>query len=111
MLLLPMKREEHAMIQRWDVGAILIELALLFLFLTTLMTGGGLPGREAAQLFLGGSYTALFWSLVVIVGLAIPLTLEVIEIVKHRRPTVLAPAMLLIGGLALRFIIVSAGQV
>jgi protein NrfD len=62
-------------------------------------------------LFLGGSYTALFWSLVVFVGLAVPLTLEVIEIIKHRRPTVIAPLMLLIGGLALRFIIVSAGQV
>ena len=111
MMLLPMKREEHAMIQRWDVGAILIEACLLFLFITTLLTGGGQPGRDAAGLFLGGSYTALFWSLVVIVGLAVPLILEVIEIVMHRRPTVLAPFMLLIGGLALRFIIVSAGQV
>jgi formate-dependent nitrite reductase membrane component NrfD len=111
MMLLPMKREEHAMIQRWDVGAILIEACLLFLFIMTLLTGGGQPGRDAAELFLGGSYTALFWSLVVIVGLAVPLTLEVIEMAGHRRPTVLAPFMLLIGGLALRFIIVSAGQV
>jgi protein NrfD len=111
MMLLPMKHEEHAMIQRWDVGAILIEAGLLFLFIVTLLTGGGQPGRDAAGLFLGGGYTALFWSLVVFVGLAVPLTLEVIEIIKHRRPTVIAPLMLLVGGLALRFIIVSAGQV
>ncbi len=110
MMLLPMKHEEHAMIQRWDVGAILLEASLLFLFLVTLLTGGGQAGRDAAGLFLGGNYTALFWTLVVITGLAVPFTLEVIEIVKHRRPTVWAPLLLLIGGLALRFIIVSAGQ-
>ncbi len=44
MMLLPMKHEEHAMIQRWDVGAILIEAILLFLFLITLLTGGGRAG-------------------------------------------------------------------
>ena len=33
------------LIQRWDVGAILVEAALLFLFVLTLLTGGGQPGR------------------------------------------------------------------
>ena len=110
MMLFPLQHEEHTFLQRWDVAAILLEALLLFLFLMTLLTGGGQPGRDAAGLFLGGRYTALFWSLVVIVGLAIPLTLEVIEIVKRRRPTVVTPVLLLIGGLALRWILVAAGQ-
>lgn len=111
MMLFPLQHDEHTFIQRWDIGAILLELMLLFLLLTTLMTGGGLPGRQAARLFLGGDYTALFWSLVVVLGLAVPLGLEVIEIVRRRRPALIAPVLLLIGGLALRWIIVAAGQV
>jgi len=109
-LLLPMQHAEHTLIQRWDIGAILIEVTLLGVFFMALLTGGGQTGRAAAGLFLGGPYTAVFWSLVVIAGLAVPFALEVIEVVRRRRPTVLAPILLLVGGLALRWIIVAAGQ-
>ena len=110
MLLLPIHDDERHFIQKWDMGAIVLEAGLLFLFLMTLLTGGGEPGRRAAGLFLGGSYTALFWSLVVIVGLTVPLLLELIELLRHRRPTWMAPLMLLVGGFALRWILVAAGQ-
>ncbi len=110
MLLLPIHDDERHFIQKWDMGAIVLEAGLLFLFLLTLLTGGGEPGRQAAGLFLGGSYTALFWSLVVIVGLSVPLLLELIELLRHRRPTWMAPLMLLVGGFALRWILVAAGQ-
>jgi len=109
-MLFPLKQEEHHLIQRWDIAAIVTEMALLFLFLATLVTGGGTPGREAAGMFLGGAFTAPFWSLVVIAGLAVPLLVELIEIMRHRKPTWVAPALILTGGLALRWIIVLAGQ-
>jgi formate-dependent nitrite reductase membrane component NrfD len=110
MMLFPIKHEERIFVQRWDIAAIVLECVLLFLFVVTLMTGGGEEGRHAATMFLGGGYTALFWSLVVIVGLAVPLLIESIEIVRHRRPTWVAPVMLLVGGLSLRWILVLAGQ-
>jgi formate-dependent nitrite reductase membrane component NrfD len=60
--------------------------------------------------FLGGPYTATFWSLVVIAGLLVPLLLETVEALRRLRPTVLASVLVLVGGLSLRWILVVAGQ-
>lgn len=110
MMLFPNKHEEHAVLRRWDAAAIGLELLLLLLFLLHLGAGGGQEGRDAAGLFLGGPYTAVFWSLVVIAGLLIPLVIETLESRHRLRPTLVAPTLLLIGGLSLRWILVMAGQ-
>ena len=66
---------------------------------------------QAARLFLGGPYTAVFWVLVVGLGIVVPLLIQSLA-VTHRVPhTPLAPVLVLLGGLALRFVIVSAGQI
>ena len=108
-MLLPVSEPEHRLLRRWDVGAVCLELLLIGLFLLGLATGGE-GSRQAAALFLGGPYTATFWSLVVIAGLAVPLTIEVLESVRGLRPSLVAPLLLLVGGLSLRWILVSAGQ-
>ena len=108
-MLLPISREEHAMVRRWDVLAIAIELALLGLFFVSL-SASSTRSRAAAELFFGGPYTAAFWSLVVIAGLLVPLSLELIESRTRVRATVAAPLLILAGGLALRWILVAAGQ-
>jgi formate-dependent nitrite reductase membrane component NrfD len=65
---------------------------------------------EAADLFLGGQYTAAFWIFVVGMGLIFPLLIEALEL-KGYHVSVKIPALLvLVGGLILRFIIVDAGQ-
>lgn len=109
-MLLPISQPERESLRRWDMAAIALELVLLLLFLLDLGAGGGSQGLQAAGLFLGGPYTAVFWSLVVIGGLLVPLILEVLESSRERLPTSLAPVLLLVGGLALRFILVAAGQ-
>ncbi len=111
MMLFPVSHREHQTLVRWDIAAILVEVALLGLYFIDLTTAKGLQGREAAAMFFGGEYTAVFWALVVIVGLAVPLSLEISERVRKLSPTVVAPGLLLIGGLALRWILVEAGQV
>jgi len=58
----------------------------------------------------GGQYTATFWSLVVIAGLLVPLLLESLEARRQLRHTAIAPVLLLVGGLSLRWILVLAGQ-
>lgn len=86
-----------------------VELALLALLLMGLAAGSSAQAA-AAELFLGGPYTAVFWVFVVTLGLVIPLiyqTLAVRHVVRH---TPIAPIMVMAGGLVLRWVLVSAGQ-
>ena len=110
MMLFRLEHAEHATLRRWDIGAIGLETVLLGMFFVGLLANGGQRGRAAAALFLGGGYTAAFWALVVIAGLAMPLALELAEARKGLRPSVFAPLLLLVGGLSLRWIFVLAGQ-
>jgi formate-dependent nitrite reductase membrane component NrfD len=109
MMLLPLEAGERHALVRWDLLAIGAELVLLFLVLAGLSTGGA-EARAAAHLLLGGSFTAPFWTAVVLVGLVVPALLEVLEDRYHHRVTAMAPALVLVGGLALRWILVAAGQ-
>jgi formate-dependent nitrite reductase membrane component NrfD len=109
MMVFPISHEEHGLLRRWDLGAIGTELALLFLFLLGMATGPA-SSQNAVHLFLGGRFTAPFFALVVAAGLLVPLALEVLEGRRQLRPTLLAPLLLLLGGLSLRFILVAAGQ-
>jgi len=47
---------------------------------------------------------------VVVVGLALPAGLAALEHRLHLKLTPVAPALVLLGGLSLRFILVAAGQ-
>jgi formate-dependent nitrite reductase membrane component NrfD len=65
---------------------------------------------ESAQLFLGGPFTAVFWVLVVGMGLVVPAVLEILELKKYHIPKVVPAGLVLMGGLILRFILTNAGQ-
>lgn len=65
---------------------------------------------DAANLFLGGPYTAPFWIFVVIIGMIIPAILEFLELRKFHIPVVIPVVLVLFGSLMLRFIIAYAGQ-
>jgi formate-dependent nitrite reductase membrane component NrfD len=109
LMLFGVTAEERHLLARWDGLAVAIEIVVLALFLVGLAASGA-SGKQAAALLLGGPYTAAFWSLVVIAGLAVPLLVEALE-ARLRLPfTVVAPALVLAGGLALRWILVAAGQ-
>ena len=108
-MLLPVSDGERDSFRRWDLIAIGAEVIVLGFFFLDLIAGGGARGRAAAALFFGGPYTAVFWSLVVIAGLALPMFLEALE-ARRRFHVALAPVLVLIGGLSLRWIFVLAGQ-
>jgi formate-dependent nitrite reductase membrane component NrfD len=110
-MLFPLSETEHHTLRNWDIAAIVVEIGIVALFFVGLITNGGLDGRLAAGLFFGGNYTAAFWTLVGIAGLAVPLFIETYEAKARMRATVVAPILLLAGGFALRWIFVSAGQV
>ncbi|MCB0284197.1 MAG: polysulfide reductase NrfD [Calditrichae bacterium] len=65
---------------------------------------------QAAEMFLGGPYTAIFWTFVVGMGLVVPLLVELFELKGIHVPAKLAAILVLTGGLILRFIVVDAGQ-
>jgi formate-dependent nitrite reductase membrane component NrfD len=102
----PAEREQMAWL---DNLSLTIELGLIALLLIGLRSGSEAQA-EAAGLFLGGPYTAVFWAGVVGLGIVLPLVIQTLAL-THRVPhTRLAPILVLLGGLALRFVIVSAGQ-
>ncbi len=97
------------MFAKIDIGIIVVEL-----FLIVHMFMGFLASTQvqidAAELFLGGRWTAPFWIFVVILGMIVPIFLEFLELRKFKIPVVLPATLVLFGSLMLRFIISYAGQ-
>ena len=110
LLLLPrLDPDERKTLVRWDLVAIVAELSLIALMLLGWATAGE-AGRWAAHSFLGGPYTAVFWSCVVVAGLLVPLVMEVLESRRHLPFVAAIPVLILAGGFALRWILLAAGQ-
>jgi formate-dependent nitrite reductase membrane component NrfD len=77
---------------------------------------------EAAGLIMGGEFTFLFWGVAVVVGVLLPLSLEVYELIPHfishvsmreHNPWISGAVTIsvLLGGFVLRYVVVYAGQV
>lgn len=92
-----------------DNSFLTIEAALLGLFLIGQATSTA-AHQQAASLLLGGPYTAVFWVFVMGMGIALPLILQTLELGRRIRHTLAPAALVILGGLALRFILVYAGQ-
>ncbi len=108
-MLVSRSHAERIMFSKIDIVLIGIEL-----FLITHMFMGFLASTQvqidAAGLFLGGPYTAVFWVLVVFIGMILPAILEVLEINRFRVPVLIPGLLVLFGGLMFRFVIAYAGQ-
>ena len=94
---------------RADLGLIAFELAVLLLWIVGLMTQGPLY-REAAALLLSGPWAPAFLGMVVFGGLIVPAALEGLALRGRALHSRLVPALVIAGGLLLRFVIVYAGQ-
>jgi formate-dependent nitrite reductase membrane component NrfD len=100
---------EQAALLRADNVFLTVELVLIGLFLIGLTTASAVHATAAA-LLLGGPYTAVFWVFVVGLGIVLPLAIQSLMASHRIQHTLVAPALVMLGGLALRFVIVSAGQ-
>ncbi len=94
---------------RADNSFLTVELTLLGLFLIGLLTSTEVQ-QHAAHLLLGGPYAAAFWVFVVGMGITLPLLLQYLELRHAIRHTLVPAVLVLCGGLALRFVLVFAGQ-
>ena len=109
-ILLARQSSEKHLFTRIDLGIILAEIALVALTLISLASGSG-QHIEALQSVMGGSYTFSFWVLFVGIGLLIPMLLEILEISGiNKSLAMLAPVLVLVGGYALRQVVMDAGQ-
>ena len=109
MLLYKLADKERELLSRFDMGLILVELLVIGVWLMGLASGGA-ASREAVALFFGGPYTAAFWTMVVALGLVAPFLGELIEIRHKVVPGRMLAGLVLVGGFALRWIVVYAGQ-
>ena len=109
-ILMSKNHKERKLIGRLDLLFIAVEL-----FLIVHMIMGFLAGSEvqiqAANLFLGGEFTAPFFVFVIALGLLLPALLEVLELIGFKVPIVIPAILVLLGGLIFRFIMVEAGQI
>jgi len=101
--------KERKLFARIDLLMIAIELFLIIHMFMGFLASTQVQ-IDAANLFLGGPYTAPFWIFVVSLGLVIPALLEILEIRKYHIPVVVPAVLVLFGGIMLRFIIAFAGQ-
>lgn len=108
-LLLSKEEEEKKFFSKIDIMIIGLEIFLIIhLFMGFLASTQ--VHVEAAELFLGGEYTAVFWIFVVGLGLIIPLIIEILEARGYHVSARIPALLVLFGGLILRFIVVDAGQ-
>jgi formate-dependent nitrite reductase membrane component NrfD len=108
MLMARAKRERDILV-RFDLLLVFLELAVILMWIGALAHGSA-AGLEASRQLLGGPYSAVFWSLVVVAGLIVPAILEVQSLRGRWAHTAVAPALILLGGLVLRLVLVQAGQ-
>ncbi len=100
---------ERELTAKADNAFLIVELFIIALFIIGLKTATEVQA-SAADLLLTGDYAASFWVFVIGLGIVIPLIIQLLAVNHKIKHTPIAPLMVILGGLALRFIIVSAGQ-
>jgi formate-dependent nitrite reductase membrane component NrfD len=102
-------KAESVLLAKADNSFLAFELVLILLFLIGLVSSTRVH-MEAAMLVLTGPYAPAFWVFVIGLGIVVPLFIQSLA-VRHRiAHTPIAPILVVAGGLALRFVIVAAGQ-
>jgi formate-dependent nitrite reductase membrane component NrfD len=108
------------MVHSIDFTLMVFSIIAVFLFILGLYVSPR-SSVTAVYLIMGGKFTLLFWSVVVGVGIIIPLAFEVYELIpyyiKHvelreHNPWIsgIITTSILIGGFTMRYIVIYAGQ-
>ncbi|HEY3400603.1 MAG TPA: NrfD/PsrC family molybdoenzyme membrane anchor subunit [Geothrix sp.] len=115
----PAEKHEIKFLVTLDVVFISLEL---FIILPYLIHGelSSLAVKQALTLIMGGPYTFIFWGPFLVLGLLVPLAIEVYELAPSifkghafhgsRNLALTAAGLVLMGGFLLRYIFVYAGQ-
>lgn len=94
---------------RADLGFLAAELVLIGLLLIGLVSSSA-SHIAAAGLLMSGKHAAIFWGVVIIAGILVPMALQGLELARRIPHTVVPAVLVLAGGFALRWVMVNAGQ-
>lgn len=95
--------------QKIDAAVIVCEILLLGLFVLAAFLGSE-TARMSAERLLAGDLAALFWGIVVVLGLVVPLACEALNRRMGARAAVFSGILVLAGGFFLRWCIAQAGM-
>ncbi len=98
----------EAGLERVELPALLLEVAAIVAMLAWLALAGGAAGTAVATVLRDPLLGSLFWIVVIGVGLVIPATAM---LARWPVPRAWSPVLVLLGGLALRIVIVVGGQI
>jgi len=107
--LLTTDKTERETLAKADNGFLIFELFVIALFFVGMLTSTA-PHQAAARLLLNGPYAAVFWTFVIVLGILVPLMIQLLAVNHRVKHTIVAPLLVIAGGLILRFVIVLAGQ-
>lgn len=93
-----------------DILLIVIEIGLIIHLIMGYYAGTEMQ-IEAVKILVGGDFTTMFFGFLVVLGLLVPLILEVFELAGFKVPVVIPAILILIGGLVFRVLMVEAGQI
>jgi formate-dependent nitrite reductase membrane component NrfD len=100
---------ERVLLAKADNAFLTLELFVFGGFISGLLTSTRVH-IEAVRLLLDGPYAPEFWVLVIGTGIILPLFIQLLAVNHKVKHSPVAPILVLIGGLTLRFVIVYAGQ-
>ncbi|NNK82026.1 MAG: polysulfide reductase NrfD [Flavobacteriaceae bacterium] len=92
----------------------LLMLAIQLFLMTHMILGyyaGSEVQLEAIELLIGGEFTIMFVGFVLILGLIIPLVIQIFDVNGYRIPVLVTATLIILGGLIFRFVMVDAGQI
>ena len=106
----------QSVFEKTVMALVVLEAAVLAAFLVMMQQAGG-GAAVSAGILTGGALSIQFWALVVVVGLAGPFALALVQVVASRKSGKHLPPAIpvggatcaLIGGFTLRFVILAAG--
>jgi protein NrfD len=93
-----------------DILLIVIEIGLIIHLIMGYYAGNEMQ-IEAVKILVGGDFTTMFFGFLVVLGLLVPLILEVFELAGFKVPVIIPAILILIGGLVFRVLMVEAGQI
>ena len=100
---------EREFLAKADNGFLSVELFVIAMMIIGLLTSSK-AHIDAVMLILNGPFAAVFWVFVIGLGIVFPLIIQSLAVSHKIKHTPVAPLMVIIGGLILRFVIVAAGQ-
>lgn len=108
-ILLSKSVKEKHLFGKIDLGLIIVELALIAHMIMGYYAGSQVQ-LEAMELIVGGEFTIMFFGFVVVLGLLVPATLEMIDLFGFKIPVIIPALLVIIGGFIFRFVMIEAGQ-